>query len=256
VTEDEGLLRFAQELADAADRIALAHFRRDLDIRAKPDRSLVTQADTEIERHLRDRIAATFPAHAVLGEEYGEDTAAAESRWIIDPIDATANYARGVPVFATLLAFERAGDLVLGIISAPALGQRWHARRGHGAWNGTRRLHVSAISELNEAQVFYASRTAFTAVGRERSFDSVVGSTWRDRGFGDFWGYALVAEGTGEAMFEPELYPWDLAAPLVLIEEAGGRVTDFQGRRTYQGPTALATNGLVHEAILEKLNRT
>ncbi len=254
MTDDEALLRFALELADASDRIAMQYFRGDLQVQTKPDHTLVTQADTEIERHLRDRIAAAFPGHAVLGEEYGEGSAGAESRWIIDPIDATANYARGVPVFATLLAHERAGELVLGVVSAPALGQRWHARTGHGAWNGTRRLHVSRIGALSQAQVFYASRSAFAAVGRENGFDAVVASTWRDRGFGDFWGYALVAEGAGEAMFEPELFPWDLAAPLVLVEEAGGRLTDFEGRRSYQGPTALASNGLVHEAMLEKLN--
>jgi histidinol-phosphatase len=253
VTEAEALLAFGLELADAADRIAMSHFRRDLDIQTKPDRTLVTQADTEVERHLRDRIADAFPSHAVLGEEYGEGSASAESRWIIDPIDATANYARGVPVFATLLGFERAGDLLLGIVSAPGLGQRWHALRGHGAWNGSRRLHVSGIRTLAQAQVFYASRTGFAAVGRERAFDAVVGSAWRDRGFGDFWGYVLVAEGTGEVMFEPELKPWDLAGPLVVVEEAGGRVTDFQGRRTYQGPSAVASNGLVHEAVLEKM---
>lgn len=255
MSEPGALLTFALELADASDRIAMKYFRGDLQIQTKPDHTLVTRADTEIERHLRDRIASAFPSHAVLGEEYGKDSGSAESRWIIDPIDATANYARGVPVFATLLAHERAGELLLGVISAPGLGQRWHALRGHGAWNGTRRLRVSQIGELAQAQVFYASRTAFTAVGQEKQFDAVVESTWRDRGFGDFWGYALVAEGTGEAMFEPELSPWDLAGPLVVVEEAGGRLTDFQGRRSYQGPTALASNGLVHEAILEKLNQ-
>lgn len=253
MTEDDALLQFAMELADAGDRIAMKHFRR-VEIQTKADHTLVTQADTEIERHLRDRIASVFPGHAVLGEEYGADAGTAESRWLIDPIDATANYARDLPVFATLLAHERGGELVLGIISAPALGQRWHAVRGHGAWNGRRRLHVSGISQLAQAQVFYASRTAFTAASREAGFDAVVRSTWRDRGFGDFWGYALVAEGSGEAMFEPELSPWDLAAPLILVEEAGGRLTNFEGRRSYQGPTALASNGLVHDAILEKLN--
>lgn len=255
MSEAEALLTFALQLADESDGIAMAHFRRDLEIQTKPDRTLVTQADTEIERHLRHRIADAFPGHAVLGEEYGPDSGSSESRWIIDPIDATANYARGVPVFATLLAYERDGELMLGIISAPGLGQRWHALKGHGAWNGGRRLHVSAIGDLGQSQVFYASRTGFAAVGREQGFDAVVSSAWRDRGFGDFWGYALVAEGTGEAMFEPELKPWDVAAPLVLVEEAGGRLTDFQGRRGYQGPSAVASNGLVHEAILQKLNR-
>ena len=113
---------------------------------------------------------------------------------------------------------------------------------------------MSKISQLEDAQVFYASRTAFTAVGKERGFDAIVSAAWRDRGFGDFWGYALVAEGTGEAMFEPELYSWDLAAPLILVEEAGGRLTDFKGQRTYAGGNAVASNGLLHESILEKLN--
>jgi histidinol-phosphatase len=242
------------ELADAADRISMRHFRRDPRIDRKPDRTFVTQADTAIERALRERIAQRYPAHGVLAEELGDRSANQEIRWIIDPIDATHSYMRGVPVFATLIALERAGVLELGVMSAPAMHERWHAVRSSGAWSGTRRLHVSQVGRLEDAQVFYASRTAFAAVGKERGFDAVVTSTWRDRGFGDFWGYALVAEGAGEAMFEPELYSWDLAAPLILVEEAGGRLTDFKGRRTYTGGNAVASNGLLHEAILEKLN--
>jgi histidinol-phosphatase len=242
------------ELADVADRIAMRHFRRDVRIDRKPDGSFVTQADTAIEKALRERIAQRYPAHGVLAEELGDRSAKQETRWIIDPIDATHSYMRGVPVFATLIALERAGELELGVMSAPAMHERWHAVRGSGAWSGTRRLHVSQVSRLEDAQVFYASRTAFAAVGKERGFDAVVTSTWRDRGFGDFWGYALVTEGAGEAMFEPELYSWDLAAPLILVEEAGGRLTDFNGRRTYAGGNAVASNGLLHEIILEKLN--
>ena len=241
------------ELADAADAIALQHFRRDLQTSQKPDRTYVTEADIAIETMLRERIARDYPAHGVLAEELGPDNAQRETRWIIDPIDATHSYIRGIPAFATLIALERAGVIELGVISAPAMQSRWHAVRGMGAWSGARRLHVSKIAALSDAQVFYASRTAFTAVGKERNFDAVIEATWRDRGFGDFWGYALVAEGTGEAMIEPELYPWDLAAPLILVEEAGGRVTDFNGRRTYAGGNAVASNGLLHEAILERL---
>ncbi len=242
------------ELADAADRISMRHFRHDPRIDRKPDRTFVTQADTAIERALRERIEQRYPAHGVLAEELGDRMANHETRWIIDPIDATHSYMRGVPVFATLIALERAGVLEIGVISAPAMHERWHALRGSGAWSGTKRLHVSQVERLEDAQVFYASRTAFAAVGKERGFDAVVSSTWRDRGFGDFWGYALVAEGAGEAMFEPDLYSWDVAAPLILVEEAGGRLTDFKGQRTYAGGNAVASNGLLHEAILEKLN--
>jgi histidinol-phosphatase len=253
MSESDRLLAFAMELCDEADRIALRHFRRDHAVTAKPDRSLVTEADTGIEKMLRERIEKSFPSHGVLGEELGNVAGDGETRWIIDPIDSTSNFVRGIPVFATLLALERAGEVQLGVISAPAMRERWHARRGAGAWSGNRRLSVSQVATLKDAQVFYASRTAFQAVGREQGFDAVIASAWRDRGFGDFWGYALVAEGTGEAMIEPELYPWDLAAPLVLVEEAGGRLTDFEGRRTYDGGNAVATNGLLHDVILEKL---
>ncbi len=234
----------------------MQYFRRDLHITQKPDRSYVTQADTAVERELRDRIASRYPQHGVLAEELGDESAGLEQRWIIDPIDATHSFMRGIPAFATLIAFERAGTLEVGVISAPAMGQRWHAMRSGGAWSGNRRLRVSGIHTLADAQVFYASRSAFLAVGKDRGFDAVIKEAWRDRGFGDFWGYALVAEGTGEAMMEPELYPWDLAAPLILIEEAGGRLTDFNGRRTYSGGNAVATNGLLHDAILERLNAT
>lgn len=245
---------FALELADAADRISIRHFRRRLRIDRKPDRTFVTQADTAIELELRERIDKKYPTHGVLAEEYGDRTSHKEIRWIIDPIDATHSYLRGVPTFATLIALERAGVLEVGVMSAPAMQERWHALRGGGAWAGKRRLQVSKIAQLEDAQVFYASRTAFIAVGQERGFDAIVSAAWRDRGFGDFWGYALVAEGAGEAMFEPELYSWDLAAPLILVEEAGGRLTDFKGRRTYAGGNAVASNGLLHEIILEKLN--
>jgi len=243
------------ELADEADKIAMRYFRRDLRIDRKPDRTFVTQADTAVEKALRERIAHGYPAHGVVAEEFGDRTAQQETRWIIDPIDATHSYLRGIPVFATLIALERAGVMELGLMSAPAMRERWHAVRGGGAWSGKRRLHVSTVSEIEDAQIFYASRSAFKAVGKEGAFDRVVDGAWRDRGFGDFWGYALVAEGAGEAMIEPELYSWDLAAPSIIVEGAGGRVTDLEGRRTYAGGNALATNGLLHDAILERLHQ-
>lgn len=254
LSELEELAAFAMGLADAADGIALQHFRRDLQVTRKPDLTFVTQADTAIEHELRERIARRYPQHGVLAEELGSAADDREVRWIIDPIDATHSYMRGIPVFATLIALEREGTMELGVMSAPAMRERWHAVRGGGAWSGKRRLHVSKIARLEDAQIFYASRSAFSAVGKERGFDAVVEPAWRDRGFGDFWGYALVSEGAGEAMIEPELAPWDLAAPLIIVEEAGGRLTDFAGRRTYAGGNALASNGLLHETILERLS--
>src|SRR5438128_10613573 len=233
----------------------MRHFRHRPRVDRKPDRTYVTQADTAIELELRERIEKRYAAHGVLAEEYGDRSSNQQTRWIIDPIDATHSYLRGVPAFATLIALERAGELEVGVMSAPAMRERWHAVRGGGAWSGKRRLHVSRVSQLEDAQIFYASRSAFKAVGTERAFDRVVDGVWRDRGFGDFWGYALVAEGAGEAMIEPELYSWDLAAPLILVEEAGGRVTDLEGRRTYTGGSAVASNGLLHDAILKRLNQ-
>ncbi|HYM51159.1 MAG TPA: inositol monophosphatase family protein [Candidatus Limnocylindrales bacterium] len=253
MSERDGFLAFAMACADAADRLAMRWFRRELQAERKPDRTFVTEADRAIERELRERIQRAYPRHGVLGEEYAQEPGDGETRWIIDPIDATHSYLRGIPAFATLLALEQAGEVVLGVISAPAMGQRWHALRGQGAFCGTRPIHVSSIDALAESQVFYASRTAFTELGAEAGFDAVVAQTWRDRGFGDFWGYALVAEGCGEAMMEPELQPWDLAAPLCIVEEAGGRLTDFRGRRTYAGGNALASNGRLHDLILELL---
>lgn len=249
-----GLLRFAMECCDVADAITMRHFGGDQPAQRKPDGTLVTEADVAVERSLRERIVDAYPTHGILGEELDREPGDGDSRWIIDPIDSTHNFVRGISVFATLLAFERAGEVQLGIISAPAMGQRWHAARGAGAFDRSRRLQVSTVGRLDEAQVFYASRTAFVHVGKQRGFDAVVDGAWRDRGFGDFWGYALVAEGSGEAMLEPELMPWDLAAPLVIVEEAGGRLTDFAGRRTYEGGNAVASNGLLHEEILDLLN--
>jgi histidinol-phosphatase len=226
----------------------------------KPDRSFVTEADTAVERLLRERIADTFPDHGVVGEELGTDAGGAAVRWFVDPIDGTHNYMRGVPVFATLLGVERDGELQAGIISAPALGGRWFAWRGGGAWGagrlagvgrnaGPRRLQVTSIADLGDAQVLYAGTQDLIATGDAPGFTRLLQSSWRERGFGDFWGYSLVAEGAAEVMVEVGLSIWDAAAPVVLVEEAGGRVTDFQGRRIFDGGTTLATNGVLHEEV-------
>jgi histidinol-phosphatase len=256
------MLAFALAACDAADAIALRHFRRDLDIRTKPDRTFVTDADQAIERLIRDRIHARFPGHGLIGEEYGEEQAAANARWHIDPIDGTHNFIRGVPLFGTLLALEIDGEVQLGVLSAPALRERWYASRGAGAWaigaagtEGARSIHVSGIEAIADAQLLYGSATELETSSRVPGFRSLLGDVWRERGFGDFWGYALVAEGAAEGMVEVGVKTWDLAAPLAVIEEAGGRLTDLSGARRIDREEVLASNGLLHDALLDRLVR-
>jgi len=257
--ELEGWLALAHAACDEADALARAAFRRDLQITTKPDRTFVTETDTAIERAIRTRIAAAHPDHGLVGEEYGTEAGDASTRWYIDPIDGTHNFIRGVPLFGTLLAVGREGELQAAVLSAPALHERWWARRGGGAWargaddNAPRRIHVSGVASLADAQLLYGSGHDIEASGRAPGFHALLGEVWRERGFGDFWGYALLAEGAAEAMVEVDLWPWDAAAPTVLIEEAGGRVTDLGGRRAIDSKTFLATNGLLHDEILERL---
>jgi histidinol-phosphatase len=243
------------------DAIAMRHFRKAAPER-KPDRTFVTVADTSIEQRLRDRIAAAFPKHGIVGEELGaaEPKDKSATRWYIDPIDGTHNYMRGVPVFATLLAVERAGELQAAVISAPALRTRWGAWRGGGAWAfstiggaAPRRIAVSRVDDLADGHVLYTSFSEMEASGRVPGLRSLLAGAWRERGFGDFWSYTLVAEGAAEAMVEVGLKPWDAAAPFLLVEEAGGRATDVTGERTIHGGTFVATNGLLHDRVLSIL---
>jgi histidinol-phosphatase len=256
--ELRGWLEVALAACDEADRVARAHFRRDLEITTKPDRSFVTQADTAIERMIREQLLDAFPDHGLVGEEYGTEAGDASVRWYIDPIDGTHNFIRGVPLFGTLLAVERDGELQAAVMSAPALDERWWAWRAGGAWarnrgQAPRRTHVSGVTRMDDAQVLYGSGRDINASGRAPGFDAVLRAAWRERGFGDFWGYALLAEGAAEAMIEVDLSPWDAAAPMLLVEEAGGRATDFEGRRAIDSGTFLTSNGRLHETIRERL---
>ena len=252
-------LAFAHEACDVADKIARAHFRRDLDLVRKPDRSFVTIADQGVEREIRSRIGARYPDHGLIGEEYGTQDGDAPIRWYIDPIDGTHNFIRGVPLFGTLLAVEVDGEIQAGMISAPVLRERWWAARGLGAWarglDGERPVRVSRVASLEDAQLLYGSRTDNVASGLMPGFDALIASAWRDRGFGDFWGYTLLAEGAAEAMMEVGMKTWDLAAPLIVIEEAGGRVTDALGVRRIDTPSFVATNGLLHDEVLRRLQQ-
>jgi histidinol-phosphatase len=255
-------LALALEICDETDPIALRAFRSDLAVDRKADGSFVTDADREVERVIRTRIRDRHPDHGLVGEEYGEaDAGGGGERWYIDPIDGTHNFMRGVPLFATLLAVEREGEVQVGVISAPALGQRWYATRGGGAWvvggptnpDGPRRLGVSTVDRLDRAQVLFRSVGDMNASRVAAGFHRLITATWRERGFGDFWGYTLVADGVAEAMMEQDLHPWDLAAPWILVEEAGGRITDFDGRRSLERGEGFATNGALHDTILAEL---
>jgi len=251
-------LSLALELCDEADRLALRWFRREVPTERKPDRTFVTEADRAIERLVRERIHAVHPDHGLVGEEYGEEAGAADVRWYVDPIDGTHNFVRGIPLFATLLAVEAGGELQVGAMSAPALRQRWWAARGLGAWAGApdgerRRIRTSGVAQLGDAQLLYGSRRDDVASGLLPGYDAVLRACWRERGFGDFWAYALVAEGAAEAMFETGMHSWDIAAPTVIVEEAGGRATDVDGRREIRGRTFVASNGHLHDALLAGL---
>ena len=256
--ELRGWLDVALAACDEADAIARSHFRRDLQIDTKPDRSFVTQADTAIERMIRARLHDRFPDHGLVGEEYGTESGDASVRWYIDPIDGTHNFIRGIPLFGTLLAVERDGEMQAAVLSAPALDERWWGWRGGGAWarnrgEPPRRITVSGVTTLADAQILYGSARDLEASGRAPGFQGILHDAWRERGFGDFWGYALVAEGAAEAMIEVDLSAWDAAAPFLLIEEAGGRATDFEGRRAVDSRTFIATNGAMHETIRGRL---
>jgi histidinol-phosphatase len=251
------LRRFAVSLLDETDALVVRHLGSGLQVIRKPDRTLVTQADLEVETLLRERIGLAFPHHGVVGEEFDDEAGDGETRWIIDPIDGTHNLVRGIPVFATLLAVEREGELLAAAVSAPALARRWHAARGAGATVrdllGERPLRVSAIERIGDAQVVWSGMRALEEAGHGAAVRAIAGAAWRDRGFGDFWGYMLVAEGAAEAMIEVGPTIWDLAAPALIVREAGGRLTDFAGNDSYAGPQALASNGRLHQALVELL---
>ena len=242
----------AVEAARAAGAIALKYFRGRFEVTLKPDATPVTQADREAERAIVEILGRAFPDHGVLGEEFGGH-GSTEVRWIIDPIDGTKNFVRGIPVWATLIGLEERGEITVGVIHNPVTGELYTARRGGGAFLNGERIHVSAIAELGGATLVHAGLGLFREAGRWESFVRLVDATERQRGFGDYSGYGLVAEGKAELYLEVDLKPWDLAPCKILVEEAGGRFSDLDGRPTIYSGTALATNGRLHDAALALL---
>lgn len=251
-------LRLAHVLADAVERVTTGRFRaHDLRVETKPDLTLVSDADRDAEELVRSQLKRTRPRDAVIGEEM-PTTGASSRQWVVDPIDGTHNFVRGVPVWATLIALVDDGVPVVGLVAAPALGRRWWAATGSGAWAGrsltsATRIHVSGVTSLADASMSISSTTSWDAVGR---LDAVLGlarDCWRERAYGDFWSYMLLAEGAVDIAAEPELALHDMAALVPIVTEAGGRFTSLDGRDGPWGGNAVATNGHLHDEVLARL---
>ena len=249
-------LELARRLADRADRITTAAFRRsDLRVETKADRTPVSEADRAVEADPREVLAAERPADRVVGEEFG-DTGDGPRRWIIDPIDGTKNFVRRIPVWATLLALEVDGTVTVGVVSAPALGRRWWAGRGEGAWAadlpGGRPapIAVSGVSDLAHAHLSGNALSSWTERGGPQPYVDLALACYADRNLGDFWSHMLVAEGALDIGLDPVVSLWDLAALQVIVEEAGGRFTDFAGVARPDGGSAVSSNGILHDRAL------
>jgi len=256
-------LALALRMADAADAVALPRFRaRDLRVETKPDRTPVTDADREAEAAMLALLASERPADAVLAEESGEAPGSTGRRWILDPIDGTRQYLRGVPVWASLVALHEAGEPRVGVVSAPALGRRWWATAGGGAYGretgdaDPRRLRVSAVDAIDDAFLAHAEPAAWLSRGGEaalRRFEALAVRCWQARGFGDFWAHMLVAEGAADIAVEPGPTLWDLAAPALIVAEAGGRFSSLEGDPDPGLGSGLSSNGRLHDAALAAL---
>lgn len=244
------VLEVMTEAAQAAGEVALKYYRRALEVTFKTDRSPVTRADHEAEQTIVEILSGAYPEYGFLGEELGA-RGPKDVRWIVDPIDGTRNFVRGIPIWAVLIALEERGEITAGVIWIPASGQLYTARRGRGAFLGAERLRVSQVEALERATLVHASLNLLRRDGQWEGFVRLVDATERQRGFGDFMCYTIVAEGKAElAMEAPDLKPWDLAPVKLLVEEAGGRFTDFAGIPTIYSGTALASNGRLHDAAL------
>ncbi len=251
-------LRLAHVLADAVDQLTMSRFKaQDLEVSAKPDLTEVTDADRAAEQLVRAQLSRVRSRDQVIGEEFGS-TGASPRQWVIDPIDGTSNFVRGVPVWGTLIGLIEDGRPVVGLVSAPSLGRRWWGGEGVGAWTGSRinsasRLQVSSVDSLAEASLSYSSLHGWAERDRLPQMLNLMQRFWRTRAYGDFWSYMLVAEGAVDAACEPELALHDMVALAPIVTEAGGRFTSLDGEDGPFGGNAVATNGLLHEEILEAL---
>jgi histidinol-phosphatase len=253
-------LEFGLQVARAGGEIALSHYRRDLAVERKGDGTWVTEADRAVEREIRARILKAWPDHNVLGEEEGLKSAAGGQAgpdaptWVIDPIDGTNNYIAGIPIWGTLVALRVGGESVAGVCHAPALGETYEGGRGLGARMNDEAIEVDPLDDLAQATVLFASAQGFVKTHLQGFFEEIVGRTWRARGFGDFWGHMLVARGAVDLMIEPSLRIWDWASIVVIVEEAGGVVTTFEGEEPSDGSSVLTSNAVVHDEVVRRLS--
>lgn len=248
-------LSAAVEAARAAGAIALRYYREGFDVSLKADRTVVTQADREAERAITDILRRAFPDWGFLGEEFGE-AGPRETRWIIDPIDGTNNFVRRIPFWAVLIALEERGEITTGVVLNPVSGELFTARRGEGAFLDGERLRVSECADMKEAMVLHSGLRLVREAGYWDGLLRLIDAGYRTRGFGDYYGYGLLAQGKAEVYVEVDLKPWDVAPVKILIEEAGGRLTDFSGRPTIYDGTVLASNGRLHDEALALLRGT
>ena len=255
-----GDLGFAHVLADAADDITMRRFRSlDLRVDTKPDLTPVTDADLAVEESLRNVLSRARPRDGMLGEEYGR-TGLSQRCWVIDPIDGTKNFVRGVPVWATLIGLMAEDEVILGVVTAPALGRRWWAARDGGAWTGRSMTkasgcRVSGVSSLSDASLSFSGLGSWEDAGKLTEFLNLSRKVWRTRAYGDFWSHMLVAEGAVDISAETDVTLWDLAALQIIVEEAGGAFTDLAGVPRPDSGSAVCTNGLLHEEVLSLLGR-
>jgi histidinol-phosphatase len=245
----------AVEGAETAGKLAMSHFDCGVAVEWKADESPVTVADRQAERLLRDLIAKHFPQDGLLGEEHGEEPGTSGYRWIIDPIDGTRSFVRGIPLWGTLIGLEYRGELIAGVARVPPLGITYRALRGDGAFRDNRRIHVSGIDQLPQAQLFYSGINWFHQSGCLNSFLDLASTTQRQRGFGDFYGFMLVAQGSGEFMIDHGVHAWDIAALKPIVEEAGGQFSNWSGGFDLYAPDVIATNGKVHEHAVKALSQ-
>ncbi|MFO0876804.1 MAG: inositol monophosphatase family protein [Gemmataceae bacterium] len=244
----------AIEITRRAGQVALRYFDTDLQVEMKGDASPVTIADRETEQVLRAGLSEAFPTDGFLGEEYGDTPGSSGYRWIIDPIDGTRSFVRGIPTWGTLLGLEYKGELIAGIAESPPFGQTYHALRGQGAFRNDRKIHVSTVDDLSQSMVFYSSLSWFLKAGKETEFTDLVRRSDRQRGYGDWYGFLLVAQGSGEVMVEHGVHAWDIAAIQPIVEEAGGRMTSWNGTFDLFAPDVIASNGKLHEEVLSILH--
>jgi histidinol-phosphatase len=246
----------AVETAEAAGQLALRYFDADVAVEWKQDHSPVTIADRDAESLLRATLLGKFPNDGFLGEEHGDKPGTSGYRWIVDPVDGTRNFVRGIPLWATLVGLEYLGEAVAGVVVVPALGHTYRALRGDGAYRGERRIRVSNVDKLADATVFYTGLNWYAKAGRLDDIVQLLLGSQTSRGFGDFYGFVLVAQGSGDLMVDYGVHIWDVAAIQPLVEEAGGRFSDWDGKAGIDRPDVIVSNGKVHEEVLRLLRRS